>query len=293
MDRIPLIKTMALRRLVGLAFAGLAVLLAGILIATGAAWPVLAAVVLVVMLFRAALDRLLLARESDRQSLPARPEFYDFGALDQPMHHEELAGRPLKSLNFVVFDTETTGLSPSGGDEIVAIAGVRIVDGEIRRDGAFIRLVNPGRPIPKQSIRFHGITDEMVRGEAPAAEVLPAFHDFIEDAVLVAHNAAFDMKFLKLKESACGRRFDNLVLDTLLLSVFLDHDGHDHTLDAIAARYDVDVEGRHTALGDALVTASIFLRMLNILEARGVRTLRQAVDATNKIAHVRKMQEKF
>ncbi len=101
-------------------------------------------------------------------------------------------------------------LEPANG------ADLRIVDGEIRRDGAFTRLVNPGRPIPKQSIRFHGITDEMVRGEAPAAEVLPAFHDFIEDAVLVAHNAAFDMKFLKLKESACGRRFDNLVLDTLL-----------------------------------------------------------------------------
>ena len=83
------------------------------------------------------------------------------------------------------------------------------------------------------------------------------------------------------------------MLDTLLLSVFLDHDGHDHTLDAIAQRYDIDVEGRHTALGDALVTASIFLRMLDILEARGVRSLRQAVDVCNKIAHVRQMQERF
>ena len=110
--------------------------------------PLLAATVAVVVLFGVALDRLLLARQSDRQSLPARPEFYDFGALDQPMHHEELAGRSLKSLNYVVFDTETTGLSPSGGDEIVSIAGVRITDGEIRRDGAFTRLVNPGRSIP-------------------------------------------------------------------------------------------------------------------------------------------------
>ena len=133
----------------------------------------------------------------------------------------------------------------------------------------------------------------MVSGEAPAAEVLPAFNDFIGDAVLVAHNAAFDMKFLELKEATSGLRFDHLVLDTLLLSVFLDHDGHDHTLDAIAQRYDIDVEGRHTALGDALVTASIFLRMLDILEARGVRSLRQAVDVCNKIAHVRQMQEQF
>ena len=292
MDRIPYVKTMGLRRLIAIAFTVLAVVLAGILLAAGT-WPVTAAVVLVVASFGFALDRALLARESDRKSLPARPEFYDFGANDQPMHLDELGGRALKSLNFVVFDTETTGLSPSDGDEIVSIAGVRIVDGEIRTHGAFTRLVNPGRPIPKQSIRFHGITDDMVRGEDPAAEVLPAFNDFIGDAVLVAHNAAFDMKFLRLKEAVCGVRFDQLVLDTLLLSVFLDHDGHDHTLDAIAARLDVDVEGRHTALGDALVTASIFLRMLDMLEARGVRTLRQAVDASNKIAHVRKMQERF
>lgn len=239
------------------------------------------------------LDDLLLLREQDRKNLPARPEFYDFGVMNQPMHLEELGGRSLKALSYVVFDTETTGLKPSGGDEIVSIAGVRIVDGEIRTGEAFTRLVNPGFPIPKQSIRFHGITDDMVQDEAPASDVLAGFRGFIGDAVLVAHNAAFDMKFLKLKETESGVVFDHLVLDSLLLSVFLDHDSHNHTLDAIAERLGVDVEGRHTALGDSLVTARVFLRMLDMLEARGVTTLRQAIDAANKIAHVRKMQEQF
>ena len=300
--------TMSTRRLVAIAFVGLAVVVAAVLAVAGGAIgmvrtegvsPVVygggatATVVAVVGLFWAGLDRLLLIREHDRKNLPARPEFYDFGLLNQPMHLEELGGRSLQSLSYVVFDTETTGLRPSAGDEMVSIAGVRIVEGEILIGDAFTRLINPGYPIPARSIRFHGITDDMVRDEAPASQVLTSFREFVGDAVLVAHNAAFDMKFLKLKEPATGLSFDNLVLDSLLLSVFLDHDSHNHSLDAIAERLGIEVEGRHTALGDSLVTAGVFLRMLGMLEARGITTLRQASDASNRIAHVRKMQEQF
>jgi len=87
--------------------------------------------------------------------------------------------------------------------------------------------------------------------------------------------------------------FDQLVLDALLLAVFLDDDSHNHTLDAIAERLGVDVEGRHTALGDSLVTAGIFVRMLDMLESRGITTVRQAIDASNSVAHIRKMQEQL
>ena len=300
MDRFYVVKHMALRKLVKLAFLSLAGA-AGLIFAVSA-WVfspappggvTILAVLFAIAICWHALDEALQARELDRKNLPARPEFYDFGLLNQPMHLDELGGRPLKSLTYVVFDTETTGLKPSAGDEIVSIAGVRVVDGEIRTAEAFTRLVNPGRHIPKPSTRFHGITDDMVRGEPMAGEVLPQFHAFIDDAVLVAHNAAFDMKFLKLKETDIGIVFDQLVLDSLLLSVFLYHDSHNHTLDAIAERLGVEVEGRHTALGDSLVTAGIFLRMVRMLEARGIRTLRQAVDASNQVAHVRKMQEQF
>lgn len=260
-------------------------------ILTGGAATVAALVVLAVVWF--ALDRHLAARELDRRLLPARPEFYDVDRLNQPMHVEECGGKRIAQLTYVVFDTETTGLRPSDGDEIVSIAGVRIRDGRIEDDAPFTRLVNPGRPIPEASIRFHGITDDMVAGEPPIGGVLPAFKAFVGDAVLVAHNAAFDMRFLKLKEAATGVRFDNLVLDSLLLSVFLDHESRNHSLDAVAERLGVDIEGRHTALGDARVTAKVFLRMLEMLEARGVTTLRQAVEASLGIEHVRRMQERF
>jgi DNA polymerase-3 subunit epsilon len=290
---------MPLRRLVMLAFFGLG---SAMLAVVWGAWFFLGAgghgtgaVVVVILVggFWLAVDRLLAARAFDKNSLPSRPEYTNFDIYDHPKHLEELGGRDLKSLTFVVFDTETTGLRPSHGDEIISIAGVRIVGGEIKTGEAFSRLVNPGRDIPRASIRFHGITEDMVRGEAPIKDVLPEFRDFIGDVVLVAHNAAFDMKFLKLKERETGIVFDHLVLDSLLLSVFLEPESANHGLDAIAERLGVTVEGRHTALGDSLATAAVFLRMLSMLETRGVRTLGQAIQVSSRISHVRERQKQF
>jgi DNA polymerase-3 subunit epsilon len=306
-DRFEIIRAMSMRRLAGWALGLLTVAAMAVLAAV--AWRLrdgggiadflwtwgsgAAVLVLVFAAIWAQLDHLLHVREFDKSALPARPELYDFDRLNPPMHLEELGGKKLKDLTFVVFDTETTGLKPSEGDEIISIAGVRVTGGRIDEDTPFSRLVHPGRNIPKASIRFHGITDDMVKGEPPIGKVLPAFKAFVGEAVLVAHNAAFDVRFLKLKEDATGVVFDNMVLDSLLLSVFLDAESRNHSLDAIAERLGVAVEGRHTALGDSIVTAKVFLRMLDMLEARGITTLRQAVDASIRMEHVREMQKRF
>ena len=127
-----------------------------------------------------------------------------------------------------------------------------------------------------------GIDDAMLAGQPAIDKVLPALHQFGEDTVLVAHNAAFDMRFLQLKESATGLRFDQPVLDTLLLSAVLHPQQESHRLEAIAERLGVRVVGRHTALGDALVTAEVFQKLVPLLADRGIHTLGQALAASRQ-----------
>jgi DNA polymerase III subunit epsilon len=287
---------MSIRRIVAGSFAVAAALAVGLIFSVAALailWTALIVAVVAMILIWFCADRLIAARLNDHRNLPARPEFFDFQARDQPMHWDEMGGGSLRDLRYVVFDTETTGLRPSQGDEIISIAALRIEYGVIDEAGAFSRLVNPGRPIPAASTRIHGITSDMVAGEDAIGQVLPEFRDYVGDAVLIAHNAAFDMKFLQLKEPETGIEISNLVLDTMLISVFLDHGSQDHSLDSLAQRAGISVEGRHTALGDSIVTARLFLKMIGRLEARGITTLRQLVDASAAIEHVRKMSEKF
>ena len=258
-----------------------------------AVWTALAVLAAILALCWAIADRIVLTRLHDRRSLPARPEFHGGRGAAQPSHGDELDGLTLAELRYVVFDTETTGLRPSEGDQIISIAAVRCRGGAVDEAGAFSRLVHPGRPIPRASIRFHGITDEMCAGEPPIGDVLPAFRAFAGDAVLVGHNADFDMTFLRLKEAETGVEFANVVLDTLLISLFLDPTAEDHSLDAIAGRLGVAVEGRHTALGDSIVTARVFCKLLVRLEARGIATLGQVLDASERIRRARGMDHEY
>ncbi len=170
---------------------------------------------------------------------------------------------------------------------------MRIVNGRILTGESFSRLVDPERPIPARSTRFHGITEATVKDMPPARVVLPQFRRFAGDAVLVGHNAAFDMAFLRRKEAECGVAFDNPVLDLLLLSAYLHSEMPDHSLDGLAARFGVEVAGRHTALGDAMATAAIFVRMLDLLEARGLRTLDETLAAAESMIELRKRQARF
>lgn len=221
--------------------------------------------------------------------LPPRPEFYDFDLLHRAEASPELGLRPLRSLTFVVFDTETTGLSPVN-DMIVSLAGVRIVNSRILTGETFNRLVNPGRPIPKASTLIHRISNDMVRDRPPIAVVLPQFKAFVGEAVLVAHNIAFDLSFLKAQEESSGVRFDNPVLDTMLLSATLYEHTDDHTLDGLARRFGIEMRDRHTALGDSVVAAAALVAMFDGLERRGIRTLRDAVQASRMAIELRARQ---
>ncbi len=217
----------------------------------------------------------------------SRPEFYDFDLFQTNDQISALDDRPLSELNYTVFDTETTGLDPSHGDEIIQIGATRCVNGKLLRHESFEQLVNPRRIIPAATILIHGITQEMVTGMPFITAVLPAFHTFASDTVLVAHNAAFDMKFLQLQEDVTGLKFDQPVLDTLLLSAVVHPAQESHRLEEIAERFNINVLGRHTALGDAFVTAEVWLRLIPLLQAMGIHTLRQAREAAQKTFYAR------
>jgi DNA polymerase-3 subunit epsilon len=217
----------------------------------------------------------------------SRPEYYDFDLFGRIETSRELEDRRLADLTYTVFDTETTGLQPSAGDEIISIGAVRIVNGRLLKQEFFEQLVDPRRPLDPESARIHGIEARALADQPTIAGVLPAFHRFCEDTVLVAHNAAFDMRFIELKEQAAGVRFSQPVLDTLLLSAAVHPTLEDHRLESIAERLGVRVIGRHTALGDALVTAEVFLRLLALLAERGIETLGGALAASRDTYYAR------
>jgi len=217
----------------------------------------------------------------------SRPEFYDFDLFSVDNPSKKLLDTSLKELNYTVFDTETTGLNPDGGDEIISIGAVRIVNNRIVYQDVFEELVNPKRDIPMKSYRIHGINYEMVMEKDPIERVLPRFRQFTADTVLLGHNIAFDMKMLKVKEKSTGIRFNTPTLDTLLLSALLHPVHEQHDMENIAKRLGVNIIGRHTALGDAIITAEIFKRLIPILNSNGILTLKDALKASKKTYYAR------
>jgi len=226
--------------------------------------------------------RLNLPLAEPRAAGPTRVVMYDFDLLNAEIP-EDLAVAALKSLSFVIFDTETTGLNPQV-DEVCQIAAVRVVNGRIIEGEDFDMLVNPGRRIPAASTAVHHITDEMVADAPPVTEALRRFHAFAEGAVLVAHNAPFDMSFLRRREAEIGKRFDQPILDTVLCSAILYGQSAEHTLDALCDRLHIRIPeaARHTAIGDAIGTAEAFRKMIPMLEAADLPNLGALIKAFDR-----------
>ncbi len=236
---------------------------------------------------RAELKSIPIKRKRGAVLAGSRPEFYDFDLFAVDNTKTNILNQNLKDIIYCVFDTETTGLDPDGGDEILSIAAVRIVNNQIIRNDFFEELVDPKRDIPLDSYKIHGINYDMVEGKPDIETILPLFKIYSYDTVLVGHNIAFDMKMLKVKEKAAKTVFTNPVLDTLLLSAVLHPLDEQHDMESIAKRLGVNIVGRHTALGDAIATAEIFLKLIPLLNSNGIFTLKNAVEASQKTFYAR------
>ncbi len=204
---------------------------------------------------------------------------FDFHLFEQRSRNEDLTTLPLSKLSFTVLDTETTGLDPSNGDEIIALGAVRIVNGRILNQEILDSFVRPRKRISEAAQAVHGITPDMLRGKPTIEQVLPVLRRFVEDTVIVGHNVAFDMRFFEVQGAPFGLKFDMPTLDTLLMECILNPNQQDKSLEGIAGRFGISVTGRHTALGDALTTAQVFLALIPLLEQRGIHTLAEACAA--------------
>lgn len=173
---------------------------------------------------------------------------------------------------YIVFDIETTGFSPIN-DGITEIGAVKIRDGQII--DTFSELVNPGKKIPEKVIELTGITDEMVKDKLAIDKILPKFIDFIDESVLVAHNASFDMGFINKKLEDINITLSNPVLDTLQFSRELYSHLKSHKLNKIAKYLNISLENHHRAVDDSKATAEILLKMITDVKEKGVKKLEE------------------
>ncbi len=184
---------------------------------------------------------------------------------------------PLADLSVAVIDTETTGLNAKH-DRVLSYGSVRVHGTQVYRALTQDLLVNPGVVIPKRSVAVHGITDAMVSGAPDFAERWPAIETSLEDLVVVGHNIGFDATVLVHEVERIGSSWHPpSIIDTLLLAAALDPARKDLSLDGLAEEFGITIEGRHTALGDALVTAELYIRLVDALAAQGVTTLGEAI----------------
>lgn len=180
--------------------------------------------------------------------------------------------RGLDEIDFVVVDTETTGLRP-GSHRVIEVAGVRVRGGEVV--ASFQSLLNPGVRIPAFIAQFTGITQEMVATAPASHEALPDFLSFVEGAIVVGHNVGFDIGFLNYEAQQLGQSFPIDGLDTIPLARRFLPGLKRFKLDNVADHLRITTSQRHRALGDARVTAAVFLRLLDLAAKQGITTLGQ------------------
>jgi DNA polymerase III subunit epsilon len=178
--------------------------------------------------------------------------------------------RSLQEIEFVILDTETTGLRP-GHHRVIELAGIRMRAGEVI--DSFQSLLNPGVRLPAFIVQFTGIAQEMIATAPKAHEVFPDFLNFIDGAILVGHNIGFDIGFLSYEAQLLGYDFPIDGLDTIPLARRFLPTLRRFKLDSVASHLRITTTNRHRALGDARVTAAVFVKLLELAQQQGIQTL--------------------
>lgn len=210
---------------------------------------------------------------------------HDLSLHDQPAPPVAITpATRLSELPAVVLDTETTGLDPRR-DRVISVGAIRLHGPRLYRSRTLNMLVNPGRSIPSRTIPIHGISNAMVADAPPFERVADRIMDHTNGLIVIGHYIQFDIAILRAEMQRSGLNWRlEASLDVMLLYAGLLPDRPSLRLDDIAADLDVPVIGRHSALGDALTTGEIFLRLVAIMSAQGVDTLGAALALQEKAA---------
>ncbi|MEY8390680.1 PolC-type DNA polymerase III [Lachnospiraceae bacterium 45-W7] len=188
---------------------------------------------------------------------------------------------------YVVFDLETTGFSPVN-HKIIEIGAVKVTEGKIT--DRFSTFVNPEVPIPFKIEELTGIRDDMVLDAPKIEEILPEFVRFCEGAIMVAHNAGFDMSFIGKNCERQGLSCDYTVIDTVALARVLMPQLNRFKLDTVAKALKISLENHHRAVDDAACTAEIFLKFMEMLKNREINSLDQVNQMGNaSIDNIKKL----
>ena len=214
-----------------------------------------------------------------RSSIPIPSYFQAYQACRKERYHRKT---PIREVEFVVLDTETTGFDAQK-DRILSIGAVVV------RNQSFdlhrqleIEIEQSIRPA-QDTISIHGILPKDLPSHLPEEQALQALLEYVEHRIIVGHHIAFDKTMLnQLCKRYTGRTLHNQVLDTHILARRAEHlrqrnllNNKDYQLDTLAKRYHIPLADRHTAAGDSYITAILFMKLLNQLDKRGVKTLGQ------------------
>ncbi len=204
-------------------------------------------------------------------------------------------GRPLAQTTFVVLDLETSGGAPHLGAHITEIGAVKVRGGEVL--GKFQTFINPGTPIPAFITALTGITDEMVSSSPRIAEAFPVLLEFLgseSETVFVAHNAPFDLSFLKAAAKGSEYRWPKFtVIDTAKLArrVLSRDEVPDCKLGTLAEFFNATVSPTHRALDYALATVDVLHALIGRVGSLGIATLEELKDFSNHKSSVRTKKE--
>ena len=202
--------------------------------------------------------------------------------------------RKLAEETFCIIDTETTGLEVRSGDKIISFAGVKVKSFKLL-DAIFDQLIDPERDVPSSSSKIHGIYQKDIVGKPKIREIEHDISNFISNCTIVGHNIQFDQDFVEtiIPYSELALKFKlNPILDTFSLAISLFPDLESHELSDLCKTFKIKPEIRHTALGDSIMTANLFVILTREAQERGAKSVYDLIKIMNKSIEISKHLKK-